>query len=149
MIVPANLKHCTAMTSDVVYQNKANICKPVIAVYDTNGVKLAVNKDYDKNIHYYYKRDTEVICQKDQTTRESVTRKGNENPSLADEVSPMDIVPAGAELYAVISGKGFYQGTDLLQISVILLQIFPKRQSVSELRCIQAMILYLTRVRLK
>jgi len=74
-----------AVAGDVVYKNKANICKPKIDIYDNNNKKLKAGKDYKSAITYRY--------------RSGVT------------VESSDIIPAGTEIVAQIEGIGCYEGT--------------------------------------
>ncbi|MBQ8279207.1 MAG: Ig-like domain-containing protein [Roseburia sp.] len=103
-ITGSDLSATTMTASDVVYQKKANVCKPVIALYDSNGMKLSSGTDYDKNIVYTYAKDVEVTQIVNKQTI-YVTRLQGE------PVDKNDIIPVGAEIIATVTGIKNYAGT--------------------------------------
>lgn len=93
-----NLSEEVTMTvSDIVYQKKANLCKPVIAVYDRDGKKLAAGTDYDKNISYTYVSD--VIPENNSVER-----------NAGDPVEKTDVIPVGTKILATVKGVNNYEG---------------------------------------
>lgn len=86
----------------VIYQNKANICKPAITLYDSNGKKLAAGTDYDKAIKYSYTEATQVQQLKG---KEVVTR----SVKAGDPVEPRDIIAVGTEITATVKGIKNYK----------------------------------------
>lgn len=87
-IAPADIGSATAFAEDIVFKNKANICKPRITITDVNGKNLSAGTEYDKNIEYSYVENGETVPV-DRTT----------------------VVPLGATVTATIRGKGNYEGT--------------------------------------
>lgn len=107
-IINSSLTYTTMTATDIVYQNKSNLCKPKIALTDTNGVKLVGGIDYDKAITYTYARDIQVqIAQK--VNGKTVYRQ--EIRVEGDLVMAADIIPVGAEIKATVRGKGYYANT--------------------------------------
>ena len=94
----------TMTAPNVVYQNKAGICKPKIVLIDTNGKKLAAGTDYDKTIIYTYVKDTEVA---QVVNRKTVYVSRFEG----DEVAKEDIIPVGTEILATVNGIKNYGGS--------------------------------------
>jgi hypothetical protein len=90
---------------------------PKIAVYDTNRKKLTPGTDYKKKISYVYVNKTTVSRYKNPKKKS----KGCENVSVSagSEVSPLDIIPAGTEIKAIITGKGNYTGTKTVTFKVM------------------------------
>lgn len=98
----SSLSNATISADDVIWANKANICKPNITLIDNNGVKLAAGTDYDnKNIDYRYTADTTV-------THIAGQSKTTEVKSENDPVGPTDIIPAGTVIAVKVNGKGNY-----------------------------------------
>lgn len=104
LITCGSLANTKISVSDIVYRNKADICKPTIALYDRNGKKLSAGVDYDaKNISYVYAKDTEIKrIDRDKRVTVEVKQEGTE-VDLKN-----DIIPAGAEIRVIIQGKGNY-----------------------------------------
>ncbi len=90
--------------ADVVYQNKAGICKPSIVLTDANGKKLAAGTDYDRSIAYTYAKDVAVIQMVNRKPIVVVRAEG-------EVVDKKDIIPVGAEITATVSGIKKYVGT--------------------------------------
>lgn len=90
--------------TDIAYQNKANICKPAITLYDSNGKKLAAGTDYDKAIKYSYTEATQVQQLKE---KEVVTR----SVKAGDPVEPEDIIAVGTEITATVKGIKNYKNS--------------------------------------
>lgn len=88
--------------TDVVYKEKANLCKPKVVIADSMGTKLAANKDYDKNLQYVYEEDTFV-----KTATGTVLRY------MGEIVDPKDIVPEYTIIRVIAKGKGMYEGEEL------------------------------------
>ena len=86
-IDPADISEATMTATDIVYKNKPNICKPKIKIYDTNGVLLTAGRDYERNVRYEY--------------------------ADGKEVSPEDYIPAGTEITAIATGKGYYSDSEV------------------------------------
>lgn len=88
---------------DVIYQKKADICKPVIIITDINGKQLKAGTDYDKNITYSYAEDT-VISQMAKKKTTYIERQAG------DKVEKNDIIPADTAIIATITGIQNYNG---------------------------------------
>ena len=106
--------------TDVVYQNKGGICKPVITIKDMNGAKLAAGTDYEKSIRYTYVYDTMVDVKSGKTTvKELRTGETAEStPGAGDakagaDVKSTDIIPAGTIIRVTVTGKGYYTPTTI------------------------------------
>lgn len=84
----------TITATDIVYQNKAGICKPTIALYDENGKKLVAGTDY-KSITYTYGCDV-IVDQVVNKVRISKLKKAGE------PVDKLDIIPADTEIVALV-----------------------------------------------
>lgn len=98
------LSYTTMTASDIVYQNKAGICKPSIVLVDTNGKKLTIGTDYNRTISYTYATDVKVT--------QLVNRKYIDVIRMAgDPVDAKDIIPIGAEITATVTGLNKYTGT--------------------------------------
>lgn len=90
----------TMTVNDVVYKNKKGAYKSSVTIKDVSGSKLAVGKDYEKNLIYTYEEETwlesadgsRILRQKD------------------DAVETTDIVPAGTAIRVTAIGKGAYAG---------------------------------------
>ena len=104
-ILGSNLSATTMIASDVVYQNKANICKPSIALYDADGKKLAAGTDYSKTVIYTYAKDVEVTQVVNKQTIYITRLQG-------EEVDKKDIIPVGAEITATVTGMKNYAGDE-------------------------------------
>ena len=104
-IVRSSLADRTEMTvSNVVYQNKAGICKPAITVIDKkSGKTLKAGTDYKKPEKYYYHNATTVAV------------KNSNKPVLraaGDEVGSKDIIPVNTVIDFTIKGLNNYVGAD-------------------------------------
>ncbi|MBR5565139.1 MAG: InlB B-repeat-containing protein [Roseburia sp.] len=106
-IIGSNLSATTMIATDVVYQNKADICKPSIKVYDADGKLLKSNTDYQKTVIYKYAADVEV-------TQKVNNKFVNEMRFKGDDVEKDDIIPVGAEIIATVTGIKNYEGTEEL-----------------------------------
>lgn len=106
-IIGSDLSVTTVVATDVVYQNKAGICKPSIKVYDTDGKLLKSNTDYQKTVIYKYAADVEV-------TQKVNNKFVNEMRFKGDDVEKDDIIPVGAEIIATVTGIKNYEGTEEL-----------------------------------
>ncbi|MCR4923170.1 MAG: hypothetical protein K5931_04100, partial [Lachnospiraceae bacterium] len=98
--------------TDIKYTGRPfkNMSKPAIYIYDDNGERLKAGTDYEKNVSYFYEEATEV------------TKKGSEakiSRAAGDKIEDTDIIPAGAKLYAVVTGKNNYTGTDAKAVSTV------------------------------
>lgn len=103
-ITESDLSYTTMTANDIVYQNKAGICKPSIVLVDTNGKKLAAGTDYNRTISYTYATDVKVT--------QLVNRKYIDVIRMAgDPVDAKDIIPVGAEITATVTGMNKYAGT--------------------------------------
>ncbi len=90
-----------AVTTDVVYADKAGICKTNLTLTDkTTGAKLVAGTDYEKNIVYKYGSDA-----------------GSHH--TGDPVDPNDIIPAGTKIDVFVTPKGSYaaSGTEPVNIA--------------------------------
>ena len=103
-IVKSNLSEVEMTVKDVVYQKKANICKPVLTLTDTNGKKLKAGTDYNKVVKYTYVRDVEVTQVQNKKVVYILRKAG-------DEVHKNDIIPVGTEVIATVTGINNYAGT--------------------------------------
>ena len=102
-IVGSDISTVTMTAGDVVYQNKANICKPSIALYDADGKKLSAGTDYSKKVIYTYAKDVEVTQVVNKQTIYITRLQG-------EEVDKKDIIPVGAEITATVTGMKNYAG---------------------------------------
>ncbi len=102
-ITGSDISTVTMTASDVVYQNKANICKPSIALYDADGKKLVAGTDYSKTVTYTYAKDVEVTQMVNKQTIYITRLQG-------EEVDKKDIIPVGAEITATVTGVKNYAG---------------------------------------
>lgn len=90
--------------ADVVWQNKGNICKPVLKLTNLASNKaLALNTDY-KVVRYAYVETTEVTQLVNKETRRIVRGPGA-------EVNVNDIIPAGTLIEVTVDGVKNYTGT--------------------------------------
>ncbi len=103
-IIEGNMDATTMTATDIVYQNKAGICKPSIVVQDTNGKKLSAGTDYDRSIVYTYVKDVTVTQIVNRKTVYVVRSEG-------EVVDAKDIIPVGAEIKATVTGIKKYEGT--------------------------------------
>lgn len=92
--------------ADIVYQEKANLCKPVITIYDTDGKKLVPGTDYEKEFSYTYAEDTYVDYIENKIKNEDVMRRKGE------PVQAGDIIPLGTEIKAILRGMKCYEGSE-------------------------------------
>ncbi len=90
----------TMTAKDITYKKKANSYKTTVTITDANGKKLAVGKDYDKNILYTYAKDTKVST----ANAAQITRKAG------DIVDKGDIINANTVIRATVRGIGAYAG---------------------------------------
>ena len=102
-IVGSDISTVTMTAGDVVYQKKANICKPSIALYDVDGKKLSAGTDYSKKVTYTYAKDVEVTQIVNKQTVYITRLQG-------EEVDKKDIIPVGAEITATVTGMKNYAG---------------------------------------
>lgn len=105
------------LVSDVMYKDAPGQCKPAITLYDIDGSKLNVGKDYETAIKYTYGMFTDAEGTATDSI-ESITIKtkngkvsGTATRAVGDEVKPEDIVPVNTVISAEVTGKGFYGGT--------------------------------------
>ncbi len=82
--------------NDILYKGKANTNRSAIIIKDTDGTKLALNKDYKNPVYTYY----EDSVMKDGTIRTKDT-----------EVLTSDIPRPGTIINVAVEGMGFYEGT--------------------------------------
>lgn len=106
-IEASSIDNVICSVSDIVYQNKSNICKPAIKLIDSDGKSLSGGKDYDTNITFRYAKDTLVRKLIDEKKKQYNYAVRPEN----SEVDAKDIIPAGTEVVATIVGKGNYLGS--------------------------------------
>ena len=107
-IIGSDLAETTITAKDVVWQNKANICKPSITVTDSNGKKLEVNRDY-KVISYTYAETTEV-------TRIEKKKEVKELRYRGVAVDKKDIIPIGTEIIATVKGIKNYEAEQTKEV---------------------------------
>ncbi|MCR4961314.1 MAG: hypothetical protein K6A74_07645, partial [Lachnospiraceae bacterium] len=89
---------------DVVYKNKAGICKTTVKLTDLDSKKaLKAGKDYEKAFVYRYAEDTKDVF--DKSLEGYVTREAG------SEVTKDDIIPIGTKISVEITAKGNYTGT--------------------------------------
>lgn len=112
-IVQSTLDNTTITATDVVAQNKANICKPTIKLIDANGSALKAGIDYSKSIEYTYKYYTSGV--------KRVSKKSaiDIDCLAGKKVNSLDIIPAGTVIEAKITGKGAYTGTKTVTFNFI------------------------------
>lgn len=99
----SSLSNTTMTAGDIVASKRANTCKPVVKVTDSNGAVLKAGVDYDSVIKYTYV---------DSTTVTRLINRNYESRVLPEntEVDKADIIPAGTYIKATVAGKGFYTG---------------------------------------
>lgn len=103
----AKVNKLTMTAKDVVYRNKKNAYKSSVALKDCNGSKLAVGKDYDKNLIYTYEYDTEWIGADGEPIRRNA----------GDIVEEDDIPEIGTVIRVKAYGTGFYAGGGAAAVS--------------------------------
>lgn len=99
----------TITATDVVYQNKAGICKPTVTLYDTNGKKLSAGSDYDKNFEYVYASDDVSVKRIEKINNKKVENTYYKQSGDAVDLKN-DIIPAGTRIKVTVAGKGNYIG---------------------------------------
>lgn len=106
----SSLKNVTVTASDIVYKaGKSGLCKPSIVLTDSDGVKLAAGKDYDKNVIYTYAMDMPIDM--DNPVEQMINKVSTPvERKEGDLVDSKDIIPAGCEIIATIKGIGCYAG---------------------------------------
>ena len=88
-IYQADISNLQKSATDIVYANKANICKPKIVLTEAGGNTLKAGTDYEKTVKYsYVDKTTGVTVDIDMTT----------------------IVPENTEVTATVTGCGNYTG---------------------------------------
>lgn len=97
LVTIQDLSNMTVKPADKVYQEKANIYKTTVRVYDTNGKQLSAGKDYDKNVTYTYS-----VLPKDQKI---ITADGKDR-EVGDAVDPGDIIPYGTKIKVKVNAAG-------------------------------------------
>ena len=100
-IVPADISKASMTAYDVVCARKAGICKPAVAIYDVNGMRLTAGRDYDKALVYTYEDDAEVEVYDNKIYR-------SKEISAGTEVDRTDIIPSGTMIRVTAKGKGNY-----------------------------------------
>lgn len=100
------------MVSDIVWKDKANICKPIVTVKDSDGKNLTAGKDYEKVTSFTY---VDACNVKQKGVEGEVKRK------KGDKVNALDIIPANTRIEAVIKAKsaGNYKGTVKKEFRII------------------------------
>ena len=100
------------MVSDIVWKDKANICRPVITVKDSDGKNLSPGKDYEKVTSFVY---SDACSVKQKGVEGAIKRK------KGDKVNAQDIIPANTKIEAVIKAKaaGNYKGTVKKEFRII------------------------------
>ena len=135
-ITGSNLSATTMSTSDIVFQNKAGLCRPVLTLIDDNGKKLSAGSDYDnKNIQYTYVEDT-LVTQIINKKTVQIARQG-ENPEVSDSMGDAvdlkkDIIPAGTKIRVTVTGKGYYSGTQSVVFRYVTADITKASVTVSK-----------------
>ena len=116
-VVLSDISSLEASANYVYAKTTPGLTAPVIAVYDKNRKKLTAGTDYSKKITYVYAGKTTVHRYKNPKKKS----KGLEDVSVSagSEVSPLDIIPAGTTIKAIITGKGNYTGTMTVTFRVI------------------------------
>lgn len=102
-IAGSDISTVTMTAGDVVYQKKANVCKPSITLYGADGKKLAAGTDYSRTVIYTYAKDVEVTQVVNKQTVYITRLRG-------EEVDKKDIIPVGAEITATVTGMKNYAG---------------------------------------
>lgn len=95
-ITGSDISKLSITASDKVYKKKSGNFSTSVVITDTDGKKLKAGTDYEKAYKYYYYESVQLD---DGTQRDAGT-----------EVSSKDIVPIGAVLEVVVTGKGLYAG---------------------------------------
>lgn len=95
-ITGSDISKLNIAASDKVYKKKGGNFSTSVVITDTDGKKLKAGIDYEKTYKYYYYESVQLA---DGTQRDAGT-----------EVSSKDIVPIGAVLEVVVTGKGLYAG---------------------------------------
>ena len=85
--------------ADVVFKNKANSYKTKIVIKDADGKTLSAGKDYEKEILYL--------------AAEPILLDGGRQIQSGENIPANEIIPAGSKIKAVITGKGFYEGSTI------------------------------------
>ena len=104
-ITNADIRETKMQVKDLIYRNRANIFRQSIALYDVNKKKLTAGTDYEKTITYRYAKDT-VVTQVIHRQEKTVIRLEGEM------VEREDILPVGARIQAIATGKNFYLSED-------------------------------------
>ncbi len=105
-IVGSSLANVELTAADVVYRDRANICRPKLSLRDSDGAKLAAGQDYEKNVSYTYVRDTMVKSKEGDGSGYAGTLRPE-----GEAVRPEDIIPAGTEIKVTVTGRGCYAGS--------------------------------------
>jgi len=103
-IESSSLQNTTMTAKDVVFKDKSNIYKSAVTLVDSNGVKLAAGKDYDKKVVYTYVQDSNVMENDHGWLYNAIRREG-------EEVQSVDVIPVGTQIKATVNGIGNYADT--------------------------------------
>lgn len=104
IIESSSLENTTMTAKDIVFKDKSNIYKSAVTLVDSNGVKLAAGKDYDKNVDYTYVQDSNVMENYHGWLYNAIRREG-------EEVQSVDVIPVGTQIKATVNGIGNYANT--------------------------------------
>ena len=107
-ILASDIKNCSATATNVAAKNAPGLNVPRITVTDQNGVRLVAGTDYDKKIKYTYA--TRTVVHRYEDARKKIVSKDGITVSAGTEINSSDIIPAGTEIIATISGAGLYYG---------------------------------------
>ncbi|MCR5501574.1 MAG: hypothetical protein K6F53_01045 [Lachnospiraceae bacterium] len=106
-VTGGNIAYCPVSSTDMVYQDKAGICRTNVTVRDRNGKVLKAGTDYykanDKTHGFKY------------TYADPCTVKGADgtpiNVAAGSEVLKEHVIPEKTVIYVTLTGKGRYEGT--------------------------------------
>ena len=106
-IVASDISKLRMELDDMVEVSNANKFARKVVIKDANGQARKAGTDYEKDIKYFYDEDvivTQVSGKGKNAVRRSVLRQ------KGDEVGKDDIIPAGAVIKVLTSGKTNYEG---------------------------------------
>lgn len=100
------------MLSDIVWKDKANICKPKITVKDFDTKNLSSGKDYRKVTSFTYADNCSI---------KQAGVQGEIKRAKGDAVNKLDIIPANTKINAVIKATsgGNYKGEKEVSFSIM------------------------------
>ncbi len=106
-----------ATMTDVIYQEKAGICKTTLTLTDkVTGVKLAPGTDYDKNLIYRYAANTDVRTREKVGNKYVISAPDDTTPRAAGEEvdQAVDVIPVGTwiDVWVTPLAKGKYNASN-------------------------------------